>query len=642
MTLRLASPFQDHAVLQRDQTLPVWGWAAPLTRVRVTLAGHEAHTLSNDHGDWSVRLPALSAGGPHTLVVSTPSTNETLSITDLLVGEVWLASGQSNMQWTLEQSHPFTNEAIATADFPEIRFFSFARRTHLGPQRTVDGSWKISSPDTAKQFSAVAFSFARRLHRELGVPVGILSSSWGGTFIQAWTSRSTLAHNPDIAGWFTAYEQNTWTANRWTAVGPMNADGRASNAATLTYPADPGLTQPWQAADLDDSAWAEIILPTTWQLAGHKYSGIFWFRRTVEIPAAWVGRDLTLNLGAADKQDITFVNGVEIARTGSGTEDRFWNVQRAYAVPASLVTGRRLVIAVRVYSFIYDGGLIGPAASMNVHPAGAPAADAIPLHGAWRHRNEHNFGIVSAPPAIMGHGEPNTPHMLFDNMIAPLVPYALRGAIWYQGESNEGAPDLYARFLRDLVLDWRRHWELPSLAFHTVQLTSFRVPQEHQPDSKWALIREAQAELLSLPGTGIAVITDVGESADIHPKNKVPVGERLAQSALARDYGRPLVPNGPLATGFTFANGSARITFSDTDGPLATADQAAPRTLVIAGADKIFHPATGRIEGTVLVVTSSAVTVPVAVRYAWADNPEGANLAGASGLPASPFRSDRW
>jgi len=642
MTLRLASPFQNHAVLQRDQTLPVWGWSAPLTRVRVTLAGREAHTLSNDHGDWSVRLPALPAGGPHTLVVETPATNETLSVTDLLVGEVWLASGQSNMQWTLDQSHPFTTETIATADFPQIRFFSFARRTHLGPQRTVDGSWKTATPDNARQFSAVAFSFARRLHRELGVPVGILSSSWGGTFIQTWMSRSTLAHNPAIADWFTAYENNTWTANRWTNVGPMNAEGRASNAATLTYPADPGITQPWQNADFDDSAWADITLPSTWQQSGHKYSGIFWFRRTVEIPAAWVGRDLALNLGCADKQDITFVNGVEIARTGSGTEDRFWNVPRTYTVPAALVTSRRLVIAVRVYSFIYDGGLIGPALSMNVHPAGADATNAIPLNGVWRHRNEHNFGVVTPPPAIMGHGEPNSPHMLYDNMIVPLAPYAIRGAIWYQGESNESAPHLYARFLQDLVLDWRRLWDRPSLSFHTVQLTSFRTAQAHQPDSKWALIREAQNAILEIPGTGVAFIPDVGEAGDIHPKNKVPVGERLAQSALARDYGHAIVPNGPLASAFAFENGAARISFSDTGGPLSTTDHAPVGTLFIAGADKIFHPATARIEGTTLVVTSPAVAIPSAVRYAWADNPEGANLTGATGLPASPFRSDRW
>lgn len=634
MSLRLASPFQDHAVLQRDQVLPVWGWAAPNTRIRVTLAGHEAHGLSNAQGDWLVRLPALSAGGPHTLTVAAAN-GATLAVTDVLVGEVWLASGQSNMNWVLEQSVPFTTDAIATADFPQIRFFNVGRCTHLGPQRTVAGSWQTATPAAAPKFSAVAFSFARRLHRELGVPVGILSSSWGGTIVESWTSRSTLAHNPEIAAWFAGYEAQAWTADRWKNAGELNADGRLANP---NLPADPGLTQSWQAAALDDSAWSSISLPSTWQSAGEKYSGVVWFRRTVEIPAAWVGRDLELHLGAADKQDITWVNGVEIGRTGKDREDRFWNIPRIYTVPAALVTGRSLVIAVRVYSFIYDGGLIGPAAEMRIQCADAT----LPLTGAWRFRCEHNLGLVVPPAPVMGHGEPNSPHMLFDNMIAPLVPYALRGAIWYQGESNESAPHLYARLLRDLVEDWRRQWGQPSLSFHTVQLTAFRAPQAHEADSKWARIREAQTALLLLPGTGIAVITDLGEAGDIHPKNKIPVGERLAQSALARDYHRALVPNGPIASAFSFNGAVARVAFTDTDGTLTTADGAAPRTFFVAGPNRLFHPATVRIEGTSIVATSPAVPAPVAIRYAWADNPEGSNLTGASGLPASPFRSDRW
>jgi sialate O-acetylesterase len=636
MSLRLASPFQDHAVLQRDQTLPVWGWSAPHTRIRVTLAGNEAHGLSNAQGDWLVRLPALSAGGPHTLTVE--AGGETVVLTDLLVGEVWLASGQSNMNWVLDQSLPFTADTIATADFPQIRFFGVGRRTHLGPHRTVEGGWKPATPSNAPQFSAVAFSFARRLHRELGVPVGVLSASWGGTIIESWTSRSTLAHNPEIATWFAGYEALAWTSRRWENVGELGADGRLANP---TLPADPGITQPWSAADLDDSAWSSINLPANWQSTGEKYSGVFWFRRTVELPADWTGRDLELHLGAADKQDIAYVNGVEVGRTGKDREDRYWNTPRTYTVPAALVTGRRLVIAVRVYSFIYDGGLIGPAAEMRLHPAGQSAV-ALPLTGAWRLRCEHNLGLVVPPTPVMGHGEPNSPHMLFDNMIAPLVPYAARGAIWYQGESNESAPHLYARLLRDLVDDWRRQWGLPAFAFHAVQLTAFRTPQAHEADSSWARIREAQTALLSVPGTGIAVITDLGEAADIHPKNKIPVGERLAQSALARTYDRALVPNGPLAAKFDFANASARVEFTDTDGKLSTTDGVAPRTFFLAGEDKVFHPATARLEGASVVVTSPAVSSPVAVRYAWADNPEGSNLAGSSGLPASPFRSDRW
>lgn len=636
MTLRLASPLQDHAVLQRDQTLPVWGWAAPQTRIRVTLAGHEAHALSNARGDWLVRLPALPAGGPHTLAVEAAN-GETLTLTDLLVGEVWLASGQSNMNWTLGQSLPLTADDIATADFPAIRFFNVARRTHLGSHATTDGHWQAATPDIAPNFSAVAFAFARRLHRELGVPVGVLSASWGGTIIQSWTSRSTLSQNPDIAAWLANYDALAWSPERWSNVRDLGPDGRVTHNV---YPADPGSSGDWQAAKLDDSAWANIKLPATWQSAGEKYSAVFWFRHTLTLPAAWIGQDLELNLGAVDKQDITYVNGVEIGRTGAAFEDRYWNVARTYRVPAALTAGGTLVIAVRAYSFIYDGGLIGPAARMNLHPVSAPAA-ALSLATTWRCKCEHNLGVVTLPASIMGHGEQNSPHMLFDNMVAPLVPYALRGAIWYQGESNESTHALYARLLQDLIADWRRAWGLPALAFHLVQLPGFRAPLAHQPESGWARLREAQASALALPHTGMATIIDLGEAGDIHPTNKIPVGERLAQSALARTYARTLVPNGPLPAAVTFAD-SSRIELTDTDGALTTTDGAAPATFFLAGEDRVFHPATAKIDGSTLTVTSPAVPAPVAVRYAWADNPEGCNLAGASGLPASPFRSDRW
>jgi sialate O-acetylesterase len=637
MFLRLASPFQDHAVLQRDQTLPVWGWAAPDTRVRVTLAGNEAHILSNARGDWLVRLPALPAGGPHTLVVEAAN-GETLAITDLLVGEVWLASGQSNMNWTLAQSLPLTADDIAAADFPQIRFFNVGRRTHLGSHATAEGHWQSATPAIAPDFSAVAYSFARRLHRELGVPVGILSASWGGTIIQSWTSRATLAHNPDIASWLADYDALAWSPGRWSDMRDLGPDGRVT---PNVYPPDPGSSGDWQSADLDDSAWADIKLPATWQSTGEKYSAVFWFRHTLALPADWIGQDLELNLGAVDKQDIAYVNGVEIGRTGTAFEDRFWNVPRTYRVPAALTAGGTLVIAVRAYSFIYDGGLIGPAARMNIHPVGAPAA-AVSLATTWRCKCEHNFGLVVHPPAIMGHGEPNSPHMLFDNMIAPLVPYALRGAIWYQGESNESAHHHYARLLQDLITDWRRAWGLPSLAFHLVQLPGFRAPQAHQPESGWARLREAQASALTLPHTGMAVTIELGEAGDIHPKNKVPVGERLAQSALAVTYARDLVPTGPLATTFTATGDAIRIEFSNTVSGLVTLDGAAPSHFFLAGEDRVFHPATAVITGASILVTSPAVPAPVAVRYAWADNPEGCNLANSEKLPASPFRSDRW
>ena len=638
MSITLASLFQDHAVLQRDQPLPVWGSASPLVKVRVTLGDHTACALSNASGDFFVKLPPFPTGGPHTLTVTDLKSGESLVIRDLLIGEVWLASGQSNMEMRLNACLPLSADVIATADFPQIRFFTVATRAHLGPQRHVSGNWQSATPAVAGGFSAVAFVFARRLHRELGVPVGVISSSWGGSIIQSWISRPTLALNPEVSDWLARYEAQVWSEERWALMESPGADGRVNG--TPKDPGNTGLTRGWHQANFDDASWPRMGLPGTWQSAGHQHSGVYWFRRTVEIPQAWVGRELQLHFGGIDKQDVTYVNGVEVGRTGKDREDQYWNAPRVYTIPASAVTGRTFIVAVRVYSFVYDGGIIGSDKSMHVGPAGEPEGH-LPLAGDWRYQCEHNLGLVTETH-LMGHGERNSPNMLFDNMLQPLVPYALRGVIWYQGEGNASEAHLYKRLMRDLVLDWRHQWGRSDLPFHWVQLPNFQAAKDYQPASHWARLREAQTAALDLPHTGMAVTIDLGEAGDIHPKDKVPVGERLAQSVLATTYGRAGAPCGPLFDHLTREHTSLRCHFRHAESGLATTDGKAPRLFYIAGHNRDFKPAEARIEGASVVVSHPDITHPVAVRYAWADNPESCNLASGKGAPASPFRSDRW
>ena len=567
-----------------------------------------------------------------------PATGETLAVSDILIGEVWLASGQSNMEMTLEDCLPVSETDLAAADFPEIRCLNVPKRAHLGPERTVEGEWRMINPTVARECSAVGFSFARRLHRSLGVPVGVISSSWGGSDIKSWLSRSALAHNPATAQWLADFEKVAWTETRWDAMSNPDPDGRVCN-----LPKDPGNTgieRGWHLPGEVDSGWQSIDLPATWQSAGHPNTGVFWFRRTIEIPASWRGRELVLNLGAADKQDITYVNGTEVGRMGKDREDAYWNVPRVYRVPGELVDGPALTVAVRVYSFVYDGGLSGPAAAMNIHPADSPA-DCLPLSGEWRCHREYDLGLV-LETHLMGQGERNTPHILFDNMIQPLIPYALRGAIWYQGESNASEHHTYARLQQDLILDWRRQWGLPGLAFHLAQLPGFKAPQDHEPESTWARLREAQVAALSLPGVGMAITLELGDANDIHPKNKMPVGERLAQSALAVTYGTGGTATGPIVDRVEIDGSRILCTFRNADSGLVTMDKATPRTFYVAGNDHVFHPAEAVIEGNTVSVSCPAVSEPVAVRYAWADNPAAANLASGGGLPASPFRTDTW
>lgn len=627
--MKLSPLLTDHAVVQRHQSIPVWGWTdKPRTRLTASLAGHAVEGISGDDGQFLVRLPALPAGGPHRLVVATHDSAERVAVDDILVGEVWLASGQSNMEWTMA-SAGYTAE-IAAATPRQIRMIKVGNRADLAPQSTVTGAWQTATPQTMGNFSAVGHFFAQRVQDELGVPVGIINASWGGTFIETWISRPRLLRNATTREWVLAYEATVHEPRRWGEQGSQEV-----------WPADPGnrgVANGWQRADFDDRDWERMLLPGRWQQRGHNYSAVMWFRLTVALPAAVRGKALTLHLGAVDKHDIAYVNGVEVGRTGSGFDETVWAQHREYNIPAELTRGGELVIAVRAYSFRFHGGLIGPAAAMRLVVAGDESGAAIPLAGDWRYRIEHNLGLVQP---LMGQGQPNSPYMLFENMIKPLLPVGIAGAIWYQGESNAGKATEYRQLLRDLIEDWRFHFGIGDFPFGIVQLPNWQSPQTFQPDSDWARFREAQQDALALPGTGLVVTLDAGDADDIHPKDKRTVGHRLAQWALARVYGRAVVPGGPLYRGHRLEGNKVRILFDQAGDGLALRDGDRVRTLVIAGKEGDFLPAESAIEGGSLLVWHTDISNPVSVRYAWADNPAGANLINTAGFPAGTFQTNR-
>lgn len=628
--MRLTPLLTEHAVLQRNQSIPVWGWTdAPRTRLRATLAGHAVEGISGDDSRFLLRLPPLAAGGPHTLTVEALAGPEKVSVEDILIGEVWLASGQSNMQWSMSNSN--YDEAIRAAVPAQIRMFNVERRAAQAPQSTVKGQWDLSTPQTLPDFSAVATWFGNRIQDTIGVPVGIIHSSWGGSFIETWISREQLLRNPTRAGWVVQYERDSFSLEKWS--------GEDSLESRL--PADPGnegAQKGWHQPDFNDSAWDTLTLPQTWQQAGHNHSGVFWFRRRIALPPELVGQPLTLSLGAVDKQDITYVNGTEVGRTGTALEQEHWNKNREYPVPAELTRAGELVIAVRAYSFIFAGGLIGPADRMELL-GGADAAP-LPLSGDWHYALEHNLGLVETGGMQMGHGCHNSPYMLYENMIRPLLPVGIAGAIWYQGESNSDSPERYRQLMLDLITDWRFHFGVGDFPFIQVQLANFMAPLDHQPASNWARLREAQAAACKLDNAGMAVIIDAGEADDIHPKDKKTVGHRLAQWALARVYGREAVPGGPLYRGHAVEGDRVRILFADVGTGLALREGAQVETLFLAGPDGEFRPAHSALEGASLVVWHEAVKTPQAVRYAWADNPLKANLVNSLGYPAGPFRTD--
>jgi sialate O-acetylesterase len=638
--MQTASIFQDHMVLQRERPIPVWGQAEAGVKVTVSLAGTrtKAETTTGADGRWMAILPAQPAGGPLELTVKSGS--HEILFQDVWVGEVWVGSGQSNMQMTVNASADAPRE-MAAANHPGIRVLTVNRVALTTRQEAVGGAWTVCTPETAGNFTAAGYYFARELHQKLGVAVGVIDSSWGGTMAEAWTSREGLQGDPSLKYFIDKLDR---------FLGPEGEEEReaaqkARDNWSSSIPTDPGNAgekKGWHLPATADGDWKTMELPTGWQTAGHDFSGVFWFRRELTIPAEWAGRDLSLHVGACDKRDFTYFNGEFMGSMGVEDRPDAWCIPRVYVVPGRLVKAGRNVVAVRVFSNMYQGGMIGPDTEMWAAPDGAGVKGSIRLAGAWRYRVEQDFGkINTAPsPACYGDGNPNTPSVLFNGMIAPLLPYAIRGFIWYQGESNADRPAEYRTLFPAMIRDWRREWGREDLAFYFVQLANYMAVNEKPVESNWAQLREAQRFTLSVvPRTGMAVIIDIGEAGDIHPKNKQDVGRRLAACALASDYGKPeFVGSSPVPHSAKACGGTVTVTFDYAAGGLKVRGEKLTG-FAVAGSDRKFFWAEAKVVGADgVALTCRDVAEPRWVRYAWSDNPV-CNLYGGTELPASPFET---
>ncbi len=611
--------FSDGMVLQRDRPIPVWGRSAAGAQVRVSLADDAAQTRADAHGDWRVELPARPAGGPYAMRID--DGGPVRELRDVQVGDVWLASGQSNMAWPLVSSAG-ADAGIARATDALVRHFQVPRSWSGEPQWQLSGGeWVASSPETAGGFSAVAHFFARDLREATGVPIGIIESAWGGSRIEAWTDARTQGlKTADVAA-------------RMRGLEDAERRGLAEVRRNLSRFADlPADDRGWQAPDFDDAAWADIPVPSGWEAAGwNGMDGVAWYRTTFVLDAADAKAGVLLGVGRIDDSDVTWVNGVQVGETRMQ-----YDAPRRYAVPGSALRAGVNHVAVRVTDDGGGGGIHGPGAEVFVQPeGGAPRT----LDGAWKFRPAR----VTLAPAADWHRHPA---LLYNAMIHPLQPYPLRGVIWYQGESNADTVEEALRYRRqfpDMIRQWRAQRRSPALPFLWVQLAGFGSRKDSGQDSPWAVLRESQSSALSLPATAQAVAIDIGDAGDIHPRNKREVGRRLALAARHVAYGEAVPWSGPVATGTMFGDGAAVVRFDTGARTLAVrGDGDAVHGFQLAGADRVFHPATARIDGATLVVRSAAVEAPVAVRYAWRDDPSDADLINDAGLPASPFRSDDW
>ncbi len=626
-TLRLSPLFSDGAVLQRGMELPVFGVAAPGARVSVGLAGQQAGATAGADGRWLLRLKPVNAAG--SLVLTATSNGETVTVKDLLVGEVWLASGQSNMEFPESSAIDFA-QAKAEAR-PDVRFFTVEKATADRPLGDLKGHWTASSPTTVGYFSAVALSFAREVQKRLGVPVGIVQATWGGSPAEAWTSREALTAEATLKPLVDAYDAaqtdypTAMAAYRKAVSDFVNFKHLGGNE---------GFMHDWQAPEASEAEWSTVPAGTPFP---DTFDGAAWYRKSVDVPLDWVGKPLVLSLGSVDDYDTTYFDGIRVGRTGLEDDNGDATTPRRYRIAPGIVRPGRNVIAVRVFDQGGAGGILGPVGEIRLGLADGSAS--VPLDGDWRFRIEKALDPkAQIPQRPVGVGNPNVPTMLWNGMVAPLVPYGIRGAIWYQGEANAERAAQYRTLFPTLIRNWRAAWGEGDFPFLFVQLPNYMARKDAPSESAWAELRESQTAALALPNTGMAVALDQGEAGDIHPKAKREIGRRLALNALGRAYGEPIVYEGPSFAGLTIMGDTARVEFHN--GALFTVDGGAPRGFQIAGAEGRWAWAQGTVEGSTVSLRAPGVSKPVAVRYAWADNPD-TNLTNRAGLPAVPFRTDR-
>jgi sialate O-acetylesterase len=616
-------------VLQRDRQDAIWGWTTPGAHVSVKLGDKTSSAVAGPDGKWTAYLPKKPAGGPYTIDVSGP---QSVELKNVLFGDVWICSGQSNMQFGV-QNLANANEEIAAADHPNIRLFMVPNVTAATPQSTVQGTWNVCTPSTITQggwggFTAVGYFFGRNLERDLHVPIGLIETSWGGTVAEAWVSTEGLK---DVPGFQNVDEIVSDDLNT-TQVTDEELAARNDKWAAASDPLSKKTPNPSDPA-YDDSSWKTMNLPTAWEAAGlPDFDGTVWFRRTFELTSAQTGKDLALHLGPIDDRDTTWVNGVRVG--GDAHFDR----NRDYTIPSSALHEGTNVIAIRVLDTGGAGGVDGKPEQMHVDLADGGS---IALAGPWRYAVSAPLSELPAPPATDAPAIQNVPTMLYNAMVSPLIPYGIKGAIWYQGEANVGRAEQYKKLLPALIEDWRGRWGEGNFPFLIVQLANYMAVHPEPTDDGWIRIEEAQAHTAkTVPNTGLSVTNDIGDANDIHPKNKQEVGRRLELIALATVYGRNVEYSGPEFSAMKVDGRRVILSFKHVDGGLvAHGDKLTG--FAIAGDDKKFVWADAAIEGDHIVLSSPLVPHPAAVRYAWASNPI-CNFYNKAGLPAIPFRTDSW
>jgi sialate O-acetylesterase len=634
--VKLPRVFGENMVLQRNIEIPVWGWADAGERITVSFHEQKVQTKTDKNGKWSVRLAPEKAGGPFSMTIKGKTE---IALKNILVGDVWICSGQSNMEWPLWNTNKGT-ETLRNADNESIRLLEVPHTTSLSPRNDIGGDgWVVSTPLTARNFSAAGYYFGACLQKKLDIPIGLIHSSWGGTRVEPWTSAESCEENSFLKEWYEKIKQVD-----------IETLKKAEEEKTIKYNelldealGKGGTPHPYIASDYNDDGWQQMELPGLWEDGGiGLFDGIVWFRRSFSIPENFKINHAVLKIGKIDDTDITWLNGTIVGQTYMQ-----YSKLREYPVPDGLLKHGENSIIVRVEDYIGGGGIYGDENEMVI----SDGETEIPLAGSWKYQKE-NISLPRDPrnPGANILGPNSYPTLLYNGMINPLVPYGIKGVIWYQGESNaDNKIDAvrYRELFPIMIEDWRNKWNQEgNFAFLFVQLANYMEPAEEPGDENWPYLRESQVLTAeTIPNTGMACIIDIGEADDIHPKNKKDVGYRLALAALKKAYQKDVVYSGPVFDALLPEGNEAVITFTNIGSGLMVKNKYGyVNGFAVAGPDKKFYYAKAEITDRDKITVHAPPYIPsiMAVRYAWANNPDDVNLYNKEGLPAVPFRSDTW
>lgn len=611
--------FSNNMVLQRDQPIKIWGLADKNESVSVTIDGNKQKTMAGKDGKWKLEMPAMKFGGPYEIKIEGKENSLTLS--NVLIGDVWICSGQSNMEFNLDGDLT-ADEAIKNSENSNIRLLTVPKSIQTKEKYDIgETAWLECNPSTSAHFSAVGYFFGKKLQEDLDIPIGLINSSWGGTDIEPWTSWEASMNNDEYA---------SFKGKKLEEAAGFTSENVERFKAAMND--DPAMEKKWYDPDTKVKGWQKMEVPKAWDGELGKEDGIIWFRKEIILPADAEGVLGTIQLGAIDDEDITWINGKKV-----GSID-LWLANRKYDIKKGILKAGKNTIIVRIKDTGTIGGMFGEAEQLYLEVNDTK----YPLAGQWDYKPSvlsSEFGFKSAGTS------PNSfASLLYNGMIHPMVGMGIKGVIWYQGENNAGEAYRYRKLFPNMIQDWRKQWG-HDFPFLWVQLASFMAIDEQPSESEWAELREAQNMTLSLPKTGQAVITDIGEAFDIHPRNKKDVGFRLAHTTLNVAYGRNVLPSGPVFEKMEKDGNKLVLSFSNIGDGLTTQNNSKYgyiKGFAVAGDDKEFYWAQAYISDNKVIVWSDKVKNPGAARYGWANNPIEINLINSDGLLASPFRTDQW